>query len=276
VTRILYAIAPMMLALAALGADPGSPLDVSAIVSRSIAVNETDWTSDPLYDRCEREDDGQGVQTHDVMMIRGRPYERLVAVADHPLSSSQARDEQDRQQREIARRASEEAAGGAALESRYQRHHARFRALFEQFPNAFTFALGGRVRIGGRMAYHVIATPRAGYEPPTRDARALTAMTVDLWVDIDTYHWIKLVARVTERVPLVGLLVRLEPGTTVELEKAPMDDGDIWLVSRLRFASSARVLMFFGHHTSSDDRYFGFRRSSAHIESSCQETPPNN
>jgi len=262
-------MASLMVAVTALGAGPANSLDAAAIISRSIAANEADWIADPLYDRCERDNDGDDVRTFDVTMMNGRPYARLVAVDDQPLSPSQAHDEQNKRRREIARRTSEDDSGGAPRESAYRRRHAQFKALFQQFPNAFTFTLNGRVRVAGRTAYHVTAIPRAAYEPPTRDARALTAMTVDFWVDVETYHWIKLAARITKPVSLVGLLVRLEPGTTVELEKAPVDDGKAWLVTRFRYQSTSRLLMFVGHHASSDEQYFHFRRSSGRTESSC-------
>jgi hypothetical protein len=268
------ALAPLIVGVAALHADPVNSLDAGAIISRSIVANESDWMADPLYDRCERDDDGGDVQTYDVTMMGGQPYERLVALNDQPLSPSRAQDEQNKRQREMARRRLEDVTAGAPRDSSYRRRHARFKALFQQFPNAFTFTLEGPRRMAGRTAYYVTAAPRPEYEPPTRDARALTAMTVEFWVDVETYHWIKLAARITKPVSLVGLLVRLEPGTTVELEKAPVGGSQDWLVTRLRFQSTSRLLMLFGHHTSSDEQYFNFRRSSKHIESFCDAVAP--
>jgi hypothetical protein len=272
---IRLALPPLMVGAAALHADTVHSLDAGAIVSRSIAANESDWVAEPLYDRCERDDDGDDVQTYDVTMMSGRPYERLVAVDDQPLSPSQARDEQNKRQREMARRMLEDVSA-AQRKNNYNRSHGRFRALFQQFPNAFTFTLEGRRRVAGRTAFHVTGVPRPDYEPPTRDARALTAMTVELWVDLETYHWIKLTARITKPVSLVGLLVRVEPGTIVELEKGAVDGGRAWLFTRLRFDSTSRLLMLFGHHTSNDAQYFNFRRSSTHTESLCEDAPSLN
>lgn len=265
---LIASLTHAILTALSLSAEP-APVDATAIISRSIAANEADWMADPLYDRCEREDDGDRVQTHDITMINGRPYERLVAVDDRPISASQARDEREKWRREIAQHGAEDANDTNG----YRGRHARFKALFRQFPSAFIFALDGRRRVAGRTAFHVTATPRSGYVPPTRDARALAGMTVDFWVDVETYHWIKLAARITKPVSVVGLLVRLEPGTTVELEKAPMSDGDVWLITDLKVHAISRVLMLFGHHTSDDLRYFDFRRSSSRTESSCQEPP---
>lgn len=273
-THTPRALVPLILAMMTVAAGPSDPLDPAAIISRSIAANEADWLADPLYDRCERDDDRDGVQTYDVTMIQGQPYERLVAVDDQPLSPEQVRDEQRKQQQETARRDSEATNGRAKAPSNYHKRHARLHAIFQQFPKAFTFGLQGRERIAGKVAYHITATPLAEYVPPTRDARALTGMTVDFWVDAETYHWIKLAARVTRPISLAGLLVRLEPGTTIELNKAPVDNSGVWLATRLRIQSNSRILVLFGHHTSSDERYFDFRRSSARTASTCREPLP--
>jgi hypothetical protein len=276
VKNTLRLIVPVVLAVTAPSAEPAGPVDDAAtIISRSIAANEADWVADPLYDRCERDDDGGPTQTYDVTMIQGRPYERLVAVGDRPLSPQQAGVEQRKHQQESARRAAETTSGGTASENNYDRRHARLHAIIQEFPKAFTFALDGKQQIGGRMAYHVTATPRPGYVPPTRDARALTGMTADFWVDVETYHWIRLSARITRSISLAGLLVRLEPGTTVELDKAAVDGDRVWLATRLQIRSISRILVLFGHHTSHEERYFGFRRSSAQTTSSCQEPPPD-
>jgi len=276
VKNALRLIVPVVLAVTAPAAEPAGPVDDAAtIISRSITANEADWLADPLYDRCERDDDSGAVQTYDVTMIQGRPYERLVAVDDRPLSPQQARDEQRKHQQEIARRAADTTSGGIVSENSYDRRHARLHAIIQEFPKAFTFALDGQRQMGGRMAYHVTATPRPGYVPPTRDAKALTGMTADFWVDVETYHWIRLSARITRSISLAGLLLRLEPGTTVELDKAAVEGDRIWLATRLQIRSNSRILIFFGHRTNHEERYFGFRRSSAQTTSSCQEPLPD-
>jgi len=275
VTHTLRVIVPVVLAMTALAAEPAGPLDASAIIARSIAANEADWLADPLYDRCERDDDGAGVQTYDVTMIQGWPYERLVAVDDRPLSPQRTRDEERKQQDETARRNAQAASGGVVSNSSYHRRHARLHAIFQEFSKAFNFALDGQRQMSGRLAYHVTATPRPGYAPPTRDAKALTAMNADFWVDVETYHWIKLSARITRSISIAGLLVRLEPGTTVEMDKAAVDGDRIWLTTRLQIRSNSRILILFGHRTSRDERYFAFRRSSTQTTSACQESLPD-
>jgi hypothetical protein len=201
-------------------------------------------------------------------MIDGSPYQRLVAVDDRAVSAGQAGSEREALEREVAKRRAESPAERAQRAGAYQKRHARIHELFRQVAQAFVFTLKGRPAIGERTAYLLGAAPRPGYIPPTRDARALTGMEADFWVDAETYHWAKIAARVVQPVSLVGLLVRIEPGTAVEFEQAPID-GDIWLATRLSIKSSSRILLLFQHHTYEADRYFEYRQTSRHAVSNC-------
>ena len=44
-----------------------------------------------------------------------------------------------------------------------------------------------------------------------------------LWIDRDTFQWVKVEAQVTRPVKIVGFLAEVEPGTHFELEKKPID-----------------------------------------------------
>jgi hypothetical protein len=251
---------------------PVAPPDpsVDAIIRRSAAANEADWRLESRYDHCERDDDGDTTRTYDVTMMEGTPYERLVAVDGRLLPPDKQRDEQQKLQREAANRRVESPSQRAKRVGKYTEKHARVLRLFRQMADAFLFELKDTRSADGRTAYVIAATPRPGYKPPTRDARALTGMTAEFWIDTTSYHWIKAVAQVTRPVSIVGVLVRIEPGTTVAFEKAPVVDGT-WLMTHLLVRSSSRVLLLFGHHTYEDERYFDYRRSSVPASSGCIE-----
>jgi hypothetical protein len=265
----LPAIAFAVLAGRVFADGPTAPsLDGETIMRRSIIAMEDDWRAEPNYDHCERDDNGETAKTYDIRMIDGSPYQRLVAVDDRAVSAEQARSENEALEREIAKRRGESSAERSQRAGAYEKRHARIHELFRQVPQAFVFTVKGTAALGERTAYLVGATPRPGYVPPTRDARALTGMDADFWVDADSYHWAKIAARVVQPVSIVGLLIRLEPGTTVEFEQAAVD-GDVWLATRLTVKSSSRILLLFQHHTYEDDRYFQYRRTSTHAISNC-------
>ena len=198
-----------------------SPDDATAIIVRSVVANEADWRAELKFDHCERDDDGGSSKTYDVTMIDGTPYERLVAIDDRPLSSDAHQSEQQNLDREVADRRAESPAERRERIDTYTKRHERVGTLFRELANAFVFTLEGTHTIRGRTAYIINAKPRRDYEPATRDARALKGVRARFWIDSMSYHWIKLTAQVTMPVSLFGVFVRVEPGTTVELEKAP-------------------------------------------------------
>ena len=72
---------------------------------------------------------------------------------------------------------------------------------------AFDFGLVGKRVLNGHKVYVLKATPRKGYNPPDRDSEVLTGMQGTLWIDQQTFQWVKVEAHVIHP-------VRIEvPGT---------------------------------------------------------------
>jgi len=240
-----------------LAADP----DVNTIVERSIAANEADWREEPGYDHWERDDSGGEAKTYQVLMIDGTPYERLVAINDQALSPSKERDEQQKLEKVIAKRRSESTSQRAHRVAEFNREHDRVRALFRELGRAFKFTFQGERRVESRSVYVLSATPRSDYKPADADARALTGMNAEFLIDTETFHWVKVSARVRKPVSLFGILMRLEPGTFLELEKEPVGDG-VWETSHLAIRSQAKILSLVPHSTYEDDRYYNYAKVS--------------
>ena len=111
------------------------------------------------------------------------------------------------------------------------------------------------------MVYVLAASPRPGYNPPTRDTRVLPGMRGKLWVDAQTYQWVKVEAEVIHPVWIEGFLARVDPGTRFALEYAPVSD-DIWLPSHYEMQSHAKVLLLFSHHDQADQTYSDYRKTA--------------
>jgi len=93
---------------------------------------------------------------------------------------------------------------------------------------AFDFKVLGETRLNGYDVYALHATPRPGYHPPNMETQVLTGMQGELWIDKNTFQWVKIEAQVTRPVSIEGFLAKVEPGTHFELEKAPVARG-VWL-----------------------------------------------
>ncbi len=104
------------------------------------------------------------------------------------------------------------------------------------------------------------ATPRAGYKAPNMEAEVLTGMQGKLWIDKNTFQWVKVKAQVTHPVSIEGFLARVEPGTSFKLERMPVTD-DVWLPKHFAMKSRAKILFFFRNNTQEDDTYFDSQRA---------------
>lgn len=236
--------------------------DVRTIIQRSVQANEKDWQADPEYDHYETDqEDGNPPQTHEVLMILGSPYKRLVAVNGSHISAQQQASEEHKMEQEIARRRAETPEQRGERIAKWQKDRKRDHLLMEQLTQAFNFKLLGQQRMGPFQVYVLKATPRPGYKPPNMQAQVLTGMEGKLWIDTKTFQWVKVQAKVIHPVSIQGFLATVEPGTHFELEKAPVGNG-IWEPAHFSMKSQAKVLFLFHHRSQENDVYFGYRKAS--------------
>ena len=240
--------------------NPAHP-DISTIIQRSVAATKADWQAASDYDYRERDRDANGTKTWDVMMIDGSPYQRLIAENGHPLSAARQAAQQQALVQETAKRDHESAADRAQRIQKYRQSLQRDHFLTEQMIDAFIFAWEGEKEVDGRRVYVLQATPRDGYVPPNAEARALTGMNGTLWIDTETYQWVKVTAHVVRPVSIYGFLARVDPGTQFTLEQMPVGPG-VWQPKRFVMHSHSTILFFIPHETQDDETYFDYRRTT--------------
>lgn len=191
-------------------------------------------------------------------MIEGSPYQRLIEVNGQPLSKEQAADEQRKMQQEIARRKAESPGARRSRIDDYQKDRNRDNELMKQLTVAFNFKLIGKKTVNSRDVYVLKATPRPGYRPPNMETQVLTGMQGELWIDAQTYQWVKVTAKVIHPVSIEGFLAEVEPGTQFELEKMPVTDS-IWLPQHFSVKSHSKILHLFNHSTTDDETYSDYK-----------------
>jgi len=248
---------------------------VETIIQRSVEANERDWKADPQYSYVERDVQNGVNRTNQVMMIEGSPYYRLVAIDDQPLSKEEQAKEEQKLQQAIAQRKRESPQQRAARIAQYEKDRRRDHLMMEQLTQAFNFTLEGEQKLGANDVYVLRATPRPGYIPPNRDTRVLTGMNGTLWIDRQTYQWVKVEAHVIHPVAIEGFLARVEPGTQFELEKAPVANG-VWLPKHFAMKAHAKVLGLFSHKQQEDDTYWGYQKGTSPTEAARQSFNDDN
>jgi hypothetical protein len=235
--------------------------DANAIIQRSVAVNNRDWGAAPNFNYFEIDRTSQGTSTYEVTMILGSPYSRLVAVNGKPLSPQDEETEQQKLDQTIARRKAESPGQRARRIAKYQRGRQQDHLLIEQLAKAFVFKLQGEQKVAGYDAYVLQATPRLEYRPPTLETQVLKGMVGRLWIEKNTFQWVKVEAKVIHPVSIEGFLACVEPGTRFELENVPVAPG-VWLTKHFSMRSRSKILFLFPRRGEQDETYFGYRRSA--------------
>ncbi|HTQ58480.1 MAG TPA: hypothetical protein VMI94_28655 [Bryobacteraceae bacterium] len=198
-------------------------------------------------------------------MISGSPYQQLTAINGARISPSEQLQEKRKLAAAIARRRHETPGERQRRIAAYRADRRRDHQLMNQLTAAFDFKLVGTENLEGRRVYDLQATPRPGYRPPNRDTRVLTGMRGELWIDTQTFQWVKVEAHVIHPVWIEGFIARVEPGTRFELEYRPVSDG-VWLPSHYQMQATAKVLFVFSHHDQADQAYYDYRKAGPPAE----------
>ena len=251
------------LALAVSWAGLAAQPDAKEIIQRSVAANEADWKEAPHYSYLEREvqskhDSAGTIKTYEVLMIDGSPYNKLVAVNDHPLSPGERAAEDQKLRQEIEKRGRESSRDRARRMSKYVKERDQDRAMMNEMAEAFDYTLAGEERLDGRDVWLLDATPKPGYQPKSHETKVLLGMKGKLWVDKATYQWVKVDAQVVKPVSFFGFFARVGPGTRFVLEQEPVS-GNLWLPKYFSVKVKASALGFINENSAEEDTYRDYR-----------------
>ncbi|MGO8718744.1 MAG: hypothetical protein ACLQMO_05950 [Acidobacteriaceae bacterium] len=167
---------------------------------------------------------------------------RLVAIDGQPLSTSQ-------EQMELQRLRT--LASNPALQEHRRRSEqkdaARIREVLRLLPDAFLYQAVGPVQTSNGQI-HLTFTPNPRFSPPTLDARILTGIQGQVWIDSQDLRMVRIEGRVFRNVDFGwGILGTLRPGGTVGIEQAKTADCG-WQLAHLTLNLAGRELLLKALH----------------------------
>jgi len=253
------------LALTLLAAVSLSGQDPLEIVRHSMERDWTDFESrkDYLYQQHrefrEYARDGsvssRRSETKEIVIVSGRPFERLIARNDQPLVDKDVRREQQRFDHEVAGWQHQYAADRIKSE----KERAEDRKFIRELPDAFVFRLLGVENVSGQPAWIIEADPKPGYRPAHPRARLFTKVRAKVWIEQATYHWVKMDAEALDTLTFGFGLLRVAPGGTLHFEQVKVN-GEIWLPSRALIHGDARLALIKKLRAEIDIRYSDYRK----------------
>jgi hypothetical protein len=238
----------------------GQP-DLDEIIRKSVAANQANFNAAPDFNHKERDRTPAGTKTSQVTMIDGTPYYRLIAVNGQPLGGPQQAVEANKEEQVRRQRESQSTGERQQRIAKYENERKRNNQMMEQLTVAFTFTLVGQRKVNGFNVWVLKATPRPGYQPPNMEMQVLPGMQGELWIDQQSYQWVKVTARVIRPVSIEGFLAQVEPGTQFELENLPVGGG-AWQPSHFAMKSQAKVFFLINRSSQADETYFDYQRIS--------------
>jgi len=255
--------------LAALAqSQPEAAADARDIVRKSVERDLLNFERLKNYTYTERDEqrsyDKKGnlrkveADTYEVLILGGRDYERLIARDDKPLPETEARKEQVRMDKEIARRQRETASEKARLEKRRQEE----RKFLDEVPEAFDFRVIGEESVSGKPAWVISAEPKPGYQAKERRAKLIAKMRGKIWIDQNEFQWVKIEAEAADTLSFGLGLLRIEPGATVRFEQARVND-EIWLPASANIRVDGRLALFKRIHSEVDMRFRDYKKFQA-------------
>jgi hypothetical protein len=243
---------------------PAAP-SADAIIRKSLDRDFFNYDSikNYTYDEHEvdREYSGDGKlkktesETDEILILGGRPYEKKIAKDGKPLSESDARHEQEKMDKEAAKREHMTAGELAKVE----KDRADERAYMREIPDAFNFRMLGEEEISGKPAWIIQADPKPGYRPKDSKAKLLTKVRGKIWIDQGEYHWVKLEAEVLDPISFGLGLVRIAEGGKMRFEQKRVND-EVWLPTHIFIHGDARVAYVKKMHAEIEITYSDYRK----------------
>lgn len=246
--------APLWLVLLAPQAAATPPPDPRDLVLRSTGRDAGDMEQRRHYTYVQRVEEKRfdkgalksaETEVFDVTMFYGQPYRRLIEKNGKPLSASEARKEQEKMDREVAKRSRESDSARAKRLAEERKELEEEKAFRREVADAFVFTMLPEQAVSGIPAYVIRADPRPGYRPRTREGKVLPKVRGTLWISKQELRWVKMEAEFIDTFSLGWFLLRVAPGTRLHFEArrvaGPAGQSDLWMPQRAHVRGQARL-----------------------------------
>jgi hypothetical protein len=181
-------------------------------------------------------------KTYEVMVLAGEHAEKLIARNDKPLSEKDAKKEDEKIQKLIARGEKESDSDRKKRLAKAEKETEEERQFVREVADAYQFRLRGVEDVHGRPAYVVDADPLPGYKPRLKDAKILPKVRMRLWIDKAEQQWVKIDIECIDTFSIGLFLARINKGSTIHVEQTRVND-EVWLPRHVNLKVDARIVL---------------------------------
>ena len=184
--------------------------------------------------RLDKEVDGKR-ETREVIETKFGSLDRLIAIANAPLSNVQERSEAERILT-LAHNPAEQ----QKLEQGRRKETDQCNRFLQMIPDAFIFEYAGESRGLIKLTFK----PNPRFQPPSREGKVLHEMAGEIWVDAKQQHLVSINGQLINEVKFAGgLLGHLEKGGEFMLRRTEIVPGH-WEMTELAVNMKGKALLF--------------------------------
>jgi hypothetical protein len=190
-------------------------------------------------------------------------YRRRIETDGKPLSSDEARkEEQELQKRiEAAQRRRNQVTPAERARNRAERLRREEQIIDDAF-GIFEVEMAGRENIAGRPAVLLRFRPRPAstYKPKTSEGKNMQHVAGRAWIDEQDHQVARVELEVIDPISIgFGILARLQKGASIVAQRRKFND-EIWLPVKTEITLNARVLLLKGFNIRQITEYSDHRK----------------
>lgn len=194
-------------------------------------------------------------RVEEVLILGGRPYNRLLERDGKPLSEKDAAKEQAKLDKEAAKRAKESDKDRA----KFERDRLEERRFAREIPDAFNFKLAGEETVDGLPVWKILAEPKAGYKPRERRAGLLKNVRGTLWIEQAGYQWVRAEIDVIGTISWGLFVLRIPAGAKISFSQMRVND-EVWLPKQAHVRADAKLALMKTFRVDLDVAYRNYRK----------------
>jgi hypothetical protein len=212
-----------------------------AVRARQRQYTYVQQTDDREFDKAGKTKKSKS-QTLEISYLYGRRYERVIARDGRPLEGKDLQKEEEKFQKESAKRARESENDREKLAKAEAKQSNQLRELVDEIIKAYRLTLEGTEAMDGRTVYRIAAEPRDDYNRRTPPYSFLKRLRGRMWIDAEEFQLTRAQAEVIEDFSFGLILARMARGSTLEFEQSRVN-SEVWMPKNAKAYIDGRFLV---------------------------------
>lgn len=267
-------IVSMLLASAAFAVaqDTGPSPDAQEIIRESLshwrrnidAAHNYTFQRRTVDDQLEKDGDlkKSEIETFQISIIYGEPYEKLIARDDKPLSEKDQKKEEEKLNKFFEKQ--KDKSDEERQRDRDKKRDKFRREIADELPVMLNYEIVGEEEFNGQPVWVLSATPKRDYHPNSMAGKLLSKLSGKVWITKGDYQWVKAEADLADDFTVGWFLFKLRKGTHLEFEQARIND-EVWLPKRTFVQGSGRIAVKSGYFRSQTE-FSNYQKFSSDVK----------